>query len=142
MPKKQPCEFQAKMKGDTEQMKKFGKIWVRADKSKNTYQVSPFEYEQILNDKIMESYRIDPNSSLTLINRVTTKFAGKLQVVDKLGKLKEKCAYILFKDYKQNFQDRKQARLINSTKTELGLVSKDLMQIITSRILSSLKYNP
>ena len=43
--------FQAKMKGDIERMRKPGKIWVRADKSKNIYQVSSYEYEQILNNK-------------------------------------------------------------------------------------------
>ena len=42
------------------------------------------------------------------------------------------------KDCKQNFQDRKLARLINPTKTELDFVSKDLMQKITSRILVNL----
>ena len=84
---------------------------------------------------------MDHSNTRALINRDTTKFADKLQIVDKLWKLKEKCAYILFKDHKQNLQDRKQARLINPTKTELGLISKDLMQIITSKILSSSKYN-
>ena len=39
------------------------------------------------------------------------KFANKLQIVDGLGKIEEKCAYILFKDHKQNFQGKKQARL-------------------------------
>ena len=33
------------------------------------------------------------------------KFASKLQIVDRLGKIEEKCAYILFKDHEQNFQD-------------------------------------
>ena len=63
---------------------------------------------------------------------------SKQQIVDRLGKIKEKCAHILFKDHEQNFQDRKQARLINSTRTKLGLVSKDL---IMSSLLSSPKYN-
>ncbi len=35
----------------------------------------------------------------------------------------------------------KQARLINPIKSELGLISKYLLQRITSRILSSSKYN-
>ena len=32
--------FQAKIKGDIEQMRKSRKIWMRADKSKNVYQIS------------------------------------------------------------------------------------------------------
>ena len=77
------------MMGYTEQMRKSRKIWVRADKSENIYQVRPYEYEQILS-KITESYRIDHNTP-TLINRDTAKFVSKLQIVDRLGKLKEKC---------------------------------------------------
>ena len=37
---------------DIERIKK-SKIWVRTDKSNNIYQVSPCEYEQILNNKII-----------------------------------------------------------------------------------------
>ena len=112
-----------------------------SDKSKDIYQVSPYEYEQILYNKITESYKIDHSDTTTLINRDTAKFVTKLQIVDRLGKIEEKCAYILFIDHKQNFQYKKQARLINPTKTELGLVSKDLIQRITSRLLSGPKYN-
>ena len=55
--------------------------------------------------------------------------------------MNEKCANILSKDHEQNFQDWKQARLINLIMTELGLVSMDLIQRIMSRILSNSKYN-
>ena len=62
-------------------------------------------------------------------------------MIDRVGKLEERSAYILFKDHKKNFPDRKQTRLINPTKTELGLVSKDVIQKITSRLMSNHKYN-
>ena len=94
-------------------------------KCKNIYQISTNEYEQILNNKITESYRIDYSNTPALFNKDMSKFMSKLQIVDRLGKIEGKCAYILFKDHKQNFRDSKQARLIISTKTELGLVSKD-----------------
>ena len=106
-------------------MRKSRKTWVKADKSKEIYQVSLWEYEQILN-KITEFNRIDNDNTPALINS-DTEFVSNLQIVDRLGKLKEKCAYILFKDHKHNFQDRKQTRLINPTEIELSLVSKDLI---------------
>ena len=62
-------------------------------------------------------------------------------MTDRVGKLEEKSAYILFKDHKKNFPDKKQTRLINPTKTELGFLSKDIIQKITSRLMSSHKYN-
>ena len=66
-------------------MRKSGKIWVRADKSKTKYQISPYDYDQIL-DKITESYRIDHNDTPTLINSDAAKFAS---AKDRLQKLKE-----------------------------------------------------
>ena len=78
--------------------------------------------------------------TITQINRDTTKFAQKVNMIDRVGKLEEKSAYILFKDHKKNFPDKKQTRLINPTKPELGFVSKNVIQKITSRLVSSHKY--
>ena len=133
--------FQAKMREDIEHIKKSKKIWVRSDKSNNIYQVNPYEYERILNDKITESYKLDHNDMITQINRDTAKFTWKMNMIDSLGKMEEKSAYLLFKDHKKNFLDKKQARLINPTKNKLGFVSKDLILRIMSRLLSSHKYN-
>ena len=131
--------FQAKLREDIERIRKSRKVWVRSDKSNKTYQVSPHEYERVLNDKITESYKLDHSDTITQINRDTAKFAQKVNMIDRVGKLEEKSAYILFKDHKKNFPDKKQTRLINPTKTELGFVSKDVIQKITSRLMSSHK---
>ena len=45
--------IQAKMREDIERIRKLRKVLVRLDKSNNIYQVSPHEYERILNDKII-----------------------------------------------------------------------------------------
>ena len=93
--------FQAKMREDIEHIKKSKKVWVRSNKSNNIYQVSPYEYERILNDKITESYKLDHSDTITQINRDTAKFAQKVNMIDRLGKLEEKSAYVLFKDHKK-----------------------------------------
>ena len=64
------------------------------------------------------------------------KFAQK-NGYDRLGKIEEKSADILFKDHKRNFLDR----LIYPTKTKQGFISEDLIQRIASRLLSRHKYN-
>ena len=82
--------FQAKMREDIERIRKSKKVWVRSDKSNNIYQVSPHEYERILNDKITESYILDHSDTITQITRDTAKFAQKVNMIDRLGKLEEK----------------------------------------------------
>ena len=117
------------MREDIEHINKSSKVWVRSDKSNNIYQVSPHEYERILNDKITESYKLDHSDTVTQINWDTAKFAQKVNMIDRLGKLEEKSAYILFKDHKKNFPDKKQTRLINPTKSKLGFVSQDGLRL-------------
>ena len=46
------------------------------------------------------------------------------------GKFKMKDAYILFNDHKPNFENELQSRLINPSKTELGIISKRLFKIL------------
>ena len=38
--------------------------------------------------------------------------------------------YILFKDHKPDFENELQSRLINLSKTDLGIISKDIIQNI------------
>ena len=45
-----------------------------------------------------------------------------------------KDAYILFKDHRPNFENTLQSRLINPSKTELGIVSKNIIKKIILNI--------
>ena len=121
--KKQKINFPVKMEKAIKEMKKSEKIWVKADKSRNIYKISPLENDRI-SHKITDDNKIDYNNTITQINSDIAQFACKLYMKARLGKLKENCACILFKDHKQNFHNKKQKRLINPNKTELGLVSK------------------
>ena len=103
-------------------------IWIQTDKPRNIYKISPSKYNKILHNEITEMYKIDKKDTVNKINKDTARFANKLNIKDKRGKLNEKKnAYIFFKDHKRNFDNHKQARLINPTKTELGLVAKNVI---------------
>ena len=92
------------------------------------------KYHEILRNKITDNYKIDDNNTIDQINNNTCKFASKLHIEDRLGKFKKKDAYILFKDHKPNFENKLQSRLINPSKTELGKVSKNIIQSIVSNV--------
>ena len=94
-----------KWKNILKKLKKNDKIWVKANKSRNIYNISSSEY-RILHNKIPDNYKVDYNDTLTQININTAKFTSKLHIKEILGKLKEECAYILSKDRKQNFHTR------------------------------------
>lgn len=52
-----------------------------------------------------------------------------------------KNSYLLSKDHKPNFQNNLQFRLINSAKSELGLISKIILNEITTSILEKYPVN-
>ena len=60
--------------------------------------------------------------------------ASRLQIEDRLGKFEKKEAYILFKDHEPNFENKLQTRLINPSKTELGRISKCIIQNILNSV--------
>ena len=64
-------------------------------------------------------------------------FTNKFNIKNKLGKLNGKGAYFIFKDHKQNFENNKETRLINPSKTELGLISTNIFHRIVYQILNN-----
>ena len=79
-------------------------------------------YHKIQKNKIPDIYKIDYNDTISQINNDTLKFANKLRTEDRLGKFNMKDAYNLFQDYKPNFENKFQSKLINPSKTELGII--------------------
>ena len=112
--------FQMKFSRDIKELKSSKCIWLRADKSRNMYKVEPSKYQEILNNKITDDYKIDKDNTIDQINKDTCNFSRKLHINDRLGKFQKKDAYILFKDHKPNFINKLQTSLINLSKTGLG----------------------
>ena len=122
--------FLTKLNKDIKELKNSKYIWVRADKSRNIYKINSSNYHKILKNRITNTYKIDHNDTISQINDDTLKFTNKLHIEDRLGKFNMKVAYILFKDHKPNFENKLQSRLINPSKTELGIISKILFEML------------
>ena len=80
--------FQMKLSKDIKEVKTSNYIWVRSDKSKNIYKIKPSKYQEILKSKITNNYKIDYDNTIEQIDKDTSKFAGRLQIEDRLGKFK------------------------------------------------------
>ena len=123
-----------KLSRDIKELKSSKCIWVNADKSRNMYKVELSQYQEILNKKITDNYKIDKDSTIDQLNKDTGNFASKLHINDRLGKFQKRDAYILFKDHKPNFINKLQTRLINPSKTELGKISKNIIKNIVTNV--------
>lgn len=68
-------------------------MWIKADKWRNIYKISPSNYHKILLDKITNTYKLDNNNNtILLINRDIANFANEFCTADRIGKIyKKKC---------------------------------------------------
>ena len=71
------------------------------------------------------------------INQEAKHIAEKLKLDNRIECLAEKNSYITLKDHKDNFYNNPQCRLINPTKLEIGIISKNILDKINTRIQSS-----
>lgn len=127
--KNSPNHFQSKIFKDIRNIKNSNKLQIKADKSKNIYQFKPADYHQIITNKMTCSYKKDKNQNIfSSLNDDMTKCACKCNFVDRIGTTYTINAHFLFKDHKSNFTNNIQSRLINSSKSELGLISKEILK--------------
>ena len=68
------------------------------------------------------------------IDRESKKFAKTLSLDDKMEYFSDNPAYITLKEHKENFRNNTKCRLINPSKSEVGLVSKSYLSNIIASI--------
>ena len=127
-------EFQEKLKQDLENIQSSKNILAFADKSTNLYELSKESYEKLLHDNIMQTYKKAPVNIKRKIDQESKKFAKTLSLDDKMECYSDNPASITSKDHKQNFGNNTKCRLINSSKSEVGLVSKSYLSNIIASI--------
>ena len=74
-------------------------------------------------------------------NYEAKKIVEKLSIDERVEKMQENEAFITIKDHKEGFPHRVSCRLLNPSKTNIGKISKVLLDKITSAILSDTKIN-
>ena len=127
-------EFQNKLSEDIKALKSQGKVIVEADKTSNLYQVTPTKYRQLLQQNVTKDYKHAQIEERDNVNRRTRELASKVKIDDKIERYTETPSFISFKDHKDNFYTDPKCRLINPAKSNLGKVSKSVLERVVSEI--------
>ena len=133
--------FQNQMKTDIKNIKQSGKVIVPADKSTNLYKVSAEEYEKAMLENITTTYKKSNEEKVSEINKGAYSIAKKLDLDDRMKCLQQCETQITIKDHKPNFPARVTHRLINPSKTDLGRISKIVIDKINTQLLQKLNVN-
>lgn len=127
--------FQARLKNDAMTLHSSQKVFIPADKTSNYYQMERQTYRTLLENNITKDYKKTNKHTSTKINREAKLIASELQLDDRIDPIAPRQAYVSLKDHKDNFHNRPQCRLINPTKSELGKVSKIILERINRRLV-------
>ena len=130
--------FQKKMKSDLKQINKSKEIFVKADKTSNIYSVSKQNYEKLLTENITAHYKKAEASTEKEINIKAKEITEKLNISNRVEPIAHKNAFITLKDHKDRFPNNIKCRLLNPTKSNIGIISKKILEKINFQIRSSL----
>ena len=93
-------------------------------------------YENFLNNNITKKFKKADESVINNITKHDKKVAEELELDDRMHCTMKHDTYITLKDHKEQFMNNPQFRVINPTKSELGMISKQMLSEIISAVKS------
>ena len=134
-------EFQKKISHDMQKIKSSDKRMIPADKTTNFYELDTPSYNNLLNTAITKAYKKAPPNITAQIIAEEKKIAKNLDLDDRIDSLATKDSFITLKDHKPNFNNNPTCRLINPSKSEIGIISKQILQRINAAVLEHVNVN-
>ena len=131
-------QFQDELKKNVTKIHTSNNIIVKGDKSRNLYQIPLETYTKVMNDNITQTYKKCSTDNVKNVNKEAAVIAKSFKIEDRVEKYTECDAFVTIKDHKVNFQARPEYRLINPAKSNLGRVSKQILEKVVTTIKSKL----
>ena len=136
------CSFQSKLNSDIKnKIKKPNTLLIQADKTPNFYAMNPSSYDKLIKENVTKTYKKSNNELVEKLDAQSARIAERLKLDDRVEKLAKTEAFVTLKDHKPNFNDHPTCRLINPSKSEIGAISKHILDDINTSIITSTKIN-
>ena len=103
--------------------------------------VSKDQYSDLLTSSVTKAYKKAPKDSYTNVNLEANSIASDLGLEDRIEAMANRSAFVTLKDHKTNFDNNPTCRLNNPAKSEIGLISKTLLDNIIIAVKKSTKVN-
>ena len=129
--------FQRKLSEDKRRIDNMNNILVPADKTNNYYSITPTDYSKLMKDSVTTTCRKSNQLAERNINVAAKKTTDILQLSNRIQTLAPKTACITLKDHKPNFANNPTCRLINPSKSEIGRISKQILDRINNNVVKA-----
>ncbi|KAJ8034019.1 hypothetical protein HOLleu_24427 [Holothuria leucospilota] len=134
-------DFQKKLHEDLKNIRQDKRLRVSADKTRKFNKMEPRSYHSLLNDNITKTYRKANPHDVPSLNREAKRIAKSLNLDDRIDQLAEREAFISLRDHKDNFANKPTCRLISPTKSDIGQISKQILDKVIKTIRTKTKVN-
>ena len=126
--------YQQELKKKIWDIRKSDSYLLKADKTTNIYKVSGQDYSKLLNENITKDYQKTSFSIVDQVNEEARYIAVSLELGSRIEEYSDAPAFINIKDHKEKFETEKKCRLINPAKSQIGKISKQLLQKINQEV--------
>ena len=126
--------FLTKINNDLKKVNSSTNMYILAVKTRTLYETTPDQYDKILKDNITKSYKLGETNMLNNVNEDLRYIVIELSIDNRIETMAKREASVTAKDHKENFEDNPKFRLINRAKSELGKVSKIILDEINNNI--------
>ena len=133
--------FQKMLREDMKQVQTSKKARSPTDKTSNMYKLNENDYQNLLRNAITTTYKKATKSIITKINKEGIKFAKQADISEKVEINGTGNPFFTIKDHKVNFTNHPTARLINPSKNKIVRISKQMLDQISTKLVSKLSVN-
>ena len=136
-------QLQGTLKSDIKLMQQSSKIVTPAGKTSNMYRLTKEEYNKMRRNAKTSTYKKANGNIKERINEKGKEIVEKPcdNIIDRIDVNADSNCFITIKDYKENFLNHPKVRLINPAKTELGRISKTILDNINMKLFETTKIN-
>lgn len=113
-------------------------MYIKGDKSQKLYILWKANSEKLLTGAIIDKYK----KAVLNWEEGINKYAAKLKIDNRIGKMEKKQAIIMLKNFKTYFRSKPKCRLINPTKNQVKRISKVILERLYKELRSILEKLP
>ena len=116
-------------------------LLIPTPKSRNIFIIQKDDYNKYVRDYVTQTYKCSTANRVKNINYKAKLLAEKLAIDDRIEKMEETEAYITVKDHKDGFPHKLSFCLIKPSKSDIGKISKKLLEKIKKIVILNTNVN-
>ena len=133
--------LQEEMRRDMNKIREVKEVIVPADKTANLYRIPTNQYTNFLTQNIQKEYKKVAAKEVKKINTEAANIAKDLKIEERVEAIALKPSFLTLKDHKEEFPGKLSFRLINPAKSNIGKVSKHVLDRINEDIRAATMAN-